>query len=160
MRKLRSKIHWMDFGGQRRSLNPSRKHVDIPVAQVEHLISTKRAFFSRDDTNPDHDDDEDDHEKDDDDLDEKVLVEVKKVRGKAKNWLENKSRLERNTSHTPFKVSCNKPDEQEKCVACSDDLNFNKPFLMCTECDAFLHIDGTGKNSCWWRFQNMSNFKK
>ena len=109
---------------------------------------------------PAEDDEEDDDEDSDDEDDEEVPVEEKKVRGKAKNWLENKRRLERNTSHTPLKVSCSKPDERGKCVVCSDDLNFNKSFVMCTECDAFLHIDGTGKNSCWWRFHNMKNFKK
>ena len=113
-----------------------------------------------DDDDDDEDDEEDDHQEDDDDLVEEVLVEVKKVLGKAKNWLENESRLERSTSHTPFKVPCNKPDERGKSVACSDDLNFNKSTVMCIECDAFLHIDGIGKNSCWWRFHNMQNFKE
>ena len=86
-----------------------------------------------DDDNDDDDDDEDDHQEDDDDLVEEVLVEVKKVLGKAKNWLENESRLERSTSHTPFKVPCNKPDDDDlNCVVkkCSDDLNFNKSFVM------------------------------
>ena len=26
----------------------------------------------------------------------------------------------------------------------SEDFNFNKSFVMCSECDALLHIDGTG----------------
>ena len=133
---------------------------DFPITLKVFLEDLMDELSGRAAPDEDNDDEEDDHEEDDDDLDEEVLVEVKKVLGKAKNWLENESRLERSTSHTPSKVPCNKPDERGKSVACSDDLNFNKSTVMCIECDAFLHIDGIGKNSCWWRFHNMQNFKE
>ena len=107
-----------------------------------------------------NDEDDSDDDDRDDDSDEEVPVEEKKARVRANDWIGEDSRLKCDTPHTPFKVSCSNPDERRRCVVCRDDNKSKKSFVMCTECDAFLHIDDKGKNSCWWRFHNMKNFKK
>ena len=69
---------------------------------------------------------------------------------RSSTWVPDTSRL--CGSHYPSRKSSY--DARGTCRACQKGVIST----YCVECKTFLHIDGEGRNSCFWRFHNQNNF--